>query len=303
MECKQRICNIDIKETLRVLGIVLSKNVTIVTVTYNSMAVLPNMLKSIPKETEIIIVDNASSDAAELKRLAENSNATLIFNKKNKGFGEACNQGAAIAKTEFIFFLNPDARIENSTLIELEKAAKDNPNALAMNPKIVKSNGKPYFKRRSHLIDRASWMGRGWPIGNCLVNILSGAALFIRTQAFYAVGGWDENIFLYHEEDDLCLRLKGLGGDLLFVHDARVQHIRGASSPPSKEGSYFKGWHMGRSRVYATRKHNRPFPRSIALVESILQICSPLSIISSRKRSKNWGYLKGVISEWNVQKY
>ena len=283
------------------MEIILSKNVTIVTVTYNSMAVLPDMLKSIPTETAIVIVDNASSDTAELKSLAKDPNITLILNKKNKGFGEACNQGAAIAKTEFIFFLNPDAKIKNNTLIELERAAKDNPNALAMNPKIVKSNGKPYFKRSSHLINRTSWMDRGWPIGNCWVNILSGAAFFIRAQAFYAVGGWDENIFLYHEEDDLCLRLKELGGDLLFVHDATVQHIRGASSPPSKAGSYFKGWHMGKSRVYATRKHNRPFPLSAALAESILQIFSPFSIISSRKRSKNWGYLKGVISEWNVQ--
>jgi GT2 family glycosyltransferase len=265
------------------------------------MAVLPNMLKSIPKETAIVIVDNASDDTAELKSLAKDSNITLILNKKNKGFGEACNQGAAIAKTEFIFFLNPDTKIEKNTLIELERAAKDNPNALAMNPKIVKSNGKPYFKRSSHLINRASWMGRGWPTANCWVNILSGAAFFIKAQAFYAVEGFDENIFLYHEEDDLCLRLKELGGELLFVHDATVQHIRGASSPPSKAGSYFKGWHMGKSRVYATRKHNRPFPVSAALAESILQILSPISILSSRKRSKNWGYLKGVISEWNVQ--
>ena len=283
------------------MGIILSKNVTIVTVTYNSMAVLPNMLKSIPKATAIVIIDNASNDIAELKHLVKNLNVTLILNKKNKGFAKACNQGAAVAKTEFIFFLNPDTKIENSTLIELEKAAKDNPKALAMNPKIIKSNGKPYFKRRSHLIDRANWMDRGWPIGNCWVNILSGAAFFIRTQAFHTVGGWDENFFLYHEEDDLCLRVKALGGDLLFVHKAKVQHIRGGSSPPSKAGSYFKGWHMGRSRVYATKKHNRPFPQSTALVASILQICSPLSIISSRKRNKNWGYIKGVISAWSTQ--
>ena len=283
------------------MEIILSKNVTIVTVTYNSMAVLPNMLESIPKSTAIVIIDNASDDIAELKNLVKNLNVTLILNKKNKGFAKACNQGAAVAKTEFIFFLNPDTTIENSTLIELEKAAKDNPSALAMNPKIIKSNGKPYFKRRSHLIDRANWMGRGRPIGNCWVNILSGAAFFIRTQAFHAVGGWDENFFLYHEEDDLCLRVKELGGDLLFVHEAKVQHIRGGSSPPSKAGSYFKGWHMGRSRVYATKKHNRPFPQSTALVASILQICSPISIISSRKRNKNWGYIKGVISAWSTQ--
>jgi N-acetylglucosaminyl-diphospho-decaprenol L-rhamnosyltransferase len=73
------------------LEIVLSKNVTIVTVAYNSMAVLPNMLKSIPKGTAIVKVDNASRDSEQLKYLANNSNATLILNEKNKGFGLACN--------------------------------------------------------------------------------------------------------------------------------------------------------------------------------------------------------------------
>jgi len=183
----------------------------------------------------------------------------------------------------------------------LEKAAKDNPNALAMNLKIVKPNGKPFFKKRSHLIDRAKWIGRGWPVENSWVNVLSYAALFIRTQAFNAVGGWDENLFLYHEEDDLCFRVKELGVDLLFVHKATVQHIRGASSPPSKAGSHFKGWHMGRSRVYTTKEHNRPFPLSAPFFALILQICSPLSIISSRKRNKNWSYLKGVISTRNTK--
>lgn len=62
----------------------MSENVTIVTVTYNSMAVLPNMLKSIPKATAIVIVDNASDDVAELKHLVKSSNITLILNKKIK---------------------------------------------------------------------------------------------------------------------------------------------------------------------------------------------------------------------------
>ena len=48
-------------------------------------------------------------------------------------------------------------------------------------------------------------------------------------------------ISFFHEEDDLCFRVKELGVDLLFVHKATVQHIRGESSPSSKEGSYFKG--------------------------------------------------------------
>ena len=278
------------------MGLNLSKNVTIVTVTYNSMGVLPDMLKSIPPETPIVIVDNASEDILKLKALSKRVNAKLIINTVNKGFGEACNQGAKLAKTDFIFFLNPDASIEKNALEHLVDSAKINTKALAFNPKILKPNGSVYFKRSSHLLDRSSWMGRSAPKKDSRVNILSGAAFLIRRKAFTDLGGWDENIFLYHEEDDLCLRVKDIGGELMFVSRAVVRHIRGSSTPSSKKGAYFKGWHMGKSRVYATVKHKRKYARSLALFGAIIQLTSPVSLVSGRKRAKSWGYLKGVIS-------
>ena len=131
---------------------------------------------------------------------------------------------------------------------------------------------------------------------------MSGAAFFIRRKAFNEIGGWDENIFLYHEEDDLCLRIKQNNGELMFVSTAIARHIRGSSTLKSKESSYFKGWHMGQSRVYATRKHKRRFARSYALIGSVLQLISPNSLISSHKRAKSWGYLRGVISFLRHQK-
>jgi GT2 family glycosyltransferase len=260
------------------------------------------MLESIPNGTPIIIVDNGSQDITELKKVSKKFGAKLIINKINKGFGEASNQGANIAKTEFIFFLNPDATIETETLINLEKSAAINPNVFAMNPKILKPSGRQYFKRSSHLLDRSDWMSRVAPEETCLVNILSGAAFFIRRKVFNDIGGWDENIFLYHEEDDLCIRIQQNNGKLMFVSTAIARHIRGSSTPQSKESSYFKGWHMGQSRVYATRKHKRRFAISYALIESILQLISPVSLISSRKRAKSWGYLSGVISSLRQQK-
>ena len=274
----------------------LSTNTTIVTVTFNSMAVLPGMLDSIPIGTPIIIVDNNSTDIAAVKKISKNFEAKLIINKINKGFGEACNQGAKLAKTKFVFFLNPDTTIEKDTIINLENSARANPKVGAMNPKILEPSGKQYFKRRSHLLNRSDWMSRAVPKETCLVNILSGAAFFIKKETFNIVGGWDKNMFLYHEDDDLCLRIKQNSEDLMFVSTATVQHIRGASTPSSKKSAYFKGWHMGKSRVYAAVKHKKEYARSSALIGAIMQLSSPISLVSSRKRAKSWGYLKGVIS-------
>ena len=64
----------------------MSKNVTIVTLAYNGMTALPNMLKSIPKETAILILDNASRDSKQLKYLENNSYATLLFFIRTQAF-------------------------------------------------------------------------------------------------------------------------------------------------------------------------------------------------------------------------
>ena len=76
------------------------------------MAVLPKMLASMPSNTPVIIIDNSSKDTNSLKALAKDTKSILILNSENKGFGEACNQGAQIAETEFILFLNPDPEIQ-----------------------------------------------------------------------------------------------------------------------------------------------------------------------------------------------
>ena len=273
----------------------MSSKISIVTVSYNSMAVLPKMLASMPSNTPVIIIDNSSKDTNSLKALAKDTKSILILNSENKGFGEACNQGAQIAETEFILFLNPDTVIQSDTLLNLEKAAQKYPNAFAINPRIIKPNGKSYFKRSSHLIKRSQWMNRTPPTCDTIVNILSGAAFFVRAKPFKDIGGWDRNIFMYHEEDDLCLRFQEIGGELMVIPSAIVRHIRGASSPPSKEIAYLKGWHMGKSRIYSTTKYEIPWAKSRALFDSLLQILSPINIISARKRAKNWGYIQGIL--------
>ena len=271
----------------------------IVSVCYNSMGVLPSMLDSIPDNIPIVLVSNAGeTNDSSLAFIAKSNNARLIINKENKGFGTACNQGAEILDTELLLFLNPDAFLKPNAIEELLLAADTFPDAVAFNPRIISSSNTPFFKRNSHLLPRKKKMKRGWPKTNCEVSILSGAALLVRRTAFENVGGFDQAIFLYHEDDDLALRLNKLSGKLYFVRDALVMHMEGRSSERSPEISAFKAWHMGRSRVYATRKHNRPAPFVRALFSALRQILSISVLLSRRKRAKQIAYFKGVISAW-----
>ncbi|MGL4311954.1 MAG: glycosyltransferase family 2 protein [Paracoccaceae bacterium] len=281
---------------------VLASTVTIIAVCYNSMAVLPAMLASVSEGVAVVLVDNASTDAEALRDVAERYGARLIRNDENRGFGVACNQGAAVATTEFLLFLNPDAELGDGALEALVAAARHYPAASAFNPRIAEADGSPYFKRKSHMMPRREWMRRGWPEADSEVTVLSGAALFVRRKDFEAVGGFDPQIFLYHEDDDLSLRLRHQRGPIMFVRDALVRHVGGGSSVRSPEVAALKAWHMGQSRVYACRKHGMPYAFGRAFLGAVVQLISPLALISARKRAKQIAFLKGVLSARNISR-
>jgi GT2 family glycosyltransferase len=253
------------------------------------------MLASVPRGSTAIVVDNASREAAALADLAQAHGAHLIRNDDNRGFGPACNIGAAKARTEFVLFLNPDARLGDGALEALVAAADAHPEAAAFNPAITDGKGRPYFKRGSVLLPASARLPAGWPAADREVPVLTGAAFFVRRAAFEAVGGFDPVIFLYHEDDDLALRLKTQVGPLMFVHGARVTHDAGNSTVRSPASAAFKAFHMGRSRVYAARKHHLPGAGRKALVSALVQLASPLTLLSARKRAKQLAFLRGVL--------
>lgn len=270
---------------------------SVVTVCYNSTAVLPALLASLPPEgAEVLLVDNASRDGKALDRIAAAHHATVIRSAVNRGFGAGCNLGAAAARGEFLFFLNPDTSLAPGTIAELEAAMDRNPRTSAMNPRLSDGQGRPYFKRRSVLLPRRQWLHRGWPAAETEVPVLTGAALFVRRAAFEAVGGFDERIFLYHEDDDLSLRLAAASGPLMFIPTANVRHLEGHSTVRSAETAAFKARHLGQSRVYAAQKHGRPLPRLGALGEALARLLIPWEWFSPRKRARNIAFLCGVLA-------
>jgi N-acetylglucosaminyl-diphospho-decaprenol L-rhamnosyltransferase len=270
--------------------------VTVVSVCYNSMAVVPAMLASVPAGTPVVVVDNSPEADPALATLCDLHSARLIRNKQNLGFGVACNIGAQGSETEFLLFLNPDAILANDTLDQLVAAATRYPAAAAMNPRIANADGSPYFKRRSPLMPRREYMPRGWPQTDREVTVLSGAALFVRRAAFTAVGGFDAKIFLYHEDDDLSRRLRAEVGPIMFIRSAAVTHLAGRSTERTPEVAAFKAFHMGQSRVYAMRKHDMTHVKARALVIAFGKLASPLTWLSARARAKHVAFLQGVRS-------
>ena len=277
----------------------LRENISFVVVCYKSSLALKSLLLSIPKESEVILVDNSKDQ--ETKEIAISYDCVLIENKKNIGYGSACNLGAEKASGSYLLFINPDSELNPGTLDELIKATDRYPNASAFNPKIIDRTGKQDFKRRSVLLPKSKWMSKKFPTFDKDVSVLSGAAIFIKKEKFLQIKGFDEKIFLYHEDDDISIRLKNKIGNLMYIHNAVITHIGGSSSSRDESIAKIKGYHMGRSRVYAQKKHNIKAVTIRNIMLSLIQILSPEMLFSKRKRAKYTYFLKGVFAELNFR--
>jgi GT2 family glycosyltransferase len=267
-------------------------DLTIIIVCYNSSSILPGLLASVPKNVAVILVNNSPND--RLDHLASDL-VRIIISDKNVGFGVACSLGASNVSTQYILFLNPDTRLQSDAIDALMQGAKNHPGASAFNPVLTDSDGKIRNKRRSVLLPRGHRLSAQAVQCDGIVPVLTGAALMVRTDAFFQVGGFDSAIFLYHEDDDLSIRLGALG-PLRIVEAAKVKHEGGHGSGDRIASASIKAFHMGQSRVYAMRKHNRPMPFLRSLGRATLQLLSPTTWLSRRKRTKQVHFLRGILS-------
>ena len=244
--------------------------VTVITVSFNSAVPLKAMLSTIPKGYPVVVVDNASEDNS--LAVAESFGATVIANNKNSGFSRACNAGAMAADTEYLFFLNPDTEIELNTIDELYEASKKYPAASAFAPTIKDHMNLSGLKTRSILVPSDQWPFRELPEKDFETPVVSGAAIFVSKKKFEHVGGFDENIFFYYEDDDISIRLRKSFGPLMIIRSAQIIHRAGHSSPLTPEINRIKIYHGVRAKVYVTRKYGIPYNLTIRILVSMLQL-------------------------------
>jgi len=214
---------------------------SIILVTYNSADVIAGAIQSIPPGHEIIVVDNASADRSI--DLAEDLGAIVIRNAENLGFGTACNRGAAKARGDMLLFLNPDARLQPNALEALAAAMEHYPQAAAFNPRIVGPKGGVYRRGYNSLLGVKHWPD-SQASGDRSVPMGHGAALCFRKSVFNALGGFDENIFLFFEDDDLSARVIRAGHEIYHVDDAICMHLAGRSMPRSEASIAFREYHF-----------------------------------------------------------
>lgn len=236
-------------------------DVTAIVVTHDSAAVIAPCLAALRIACgETIVVDNASSDATPA--MSAKAGARFIASGRNEGYGRANNRGAAEARSRFLLICNPDVTVGESAVGALLDAAQAFPNAGLWAPLIVEPDGRRFVQPRSLLAPAHLNAARNVlvPEGPASIPFVSGACFMIERERFLAMGGFDLDIFLYYEDDDLCRRLMDTGAPPMLIPAACVRHARGRSTPPTPARRYNAKWHAAWSERHVRRKYALPEP-------------------------------------------
>lgn len=211
---------------------------TIAIVSYNSFTSICNCLSDMLNQSKhpIIVVDNASPDNSGERIKLEFESITLLQLQQNIGYGRAANRAIAMANTPYLLLLNPDliasAEVADQLLMQI-RGLGDSAAILA-----------PAVTRKDFI--NQGLQQRDWVIG---------AAMLLNLNALKKIGFFDENIFLFSEETDLCYRAKQAGLKIWLDTSLHVEHLHRQSSTPSEKTERLKNWHIGWSHMYFYTKH------------------------------------------------
>ncbi|MBI4772522.1 MAG: glycosyltransferase family 2 protein [Chloroflexi bacterium] len=287
--------------------------ITFLIVNFNTSALLQQCLTSIWRHAgapfEVIVVDNASTDgSADMVRTAF-PDVQLIANSYNRGFPAAVNTGLRVADTPYVFVLNSDVYLTESTLAPLLAHMETHPRTGIAAPAQRTPEGRPLLTvhrdptlarewlRNLFFTDVWRYRLRGERLARELrhpvqVDWVMGAALFVRREVVEEVGGMDEAVFMYGEEFDWAYRARMKGWQVYLIPESVVVHHKSASADQAfragrysqvvKSGYYFSARHFGLARL--------PLFVLAQLIGSALRmaLAGPLCLLGRREACFQW---------------
>ena len=278
----------------------LNRQLTFIITTFNSAEVIDACLNKINFDNyQVIVVDNNSSDKTTEIIIEKYPLVNLIKNKKNYGYGRANNIGLRATKTPYALILNPDAFIFEKDLEKVIAMMDKNPE-IGIGATVLLN----FYPLRED--DRLQEIA---VINNNLikdfgdfkaVEYIIGACEILRMDLFKKIGFFDEKIFLYYEDDEICHRTILNNKICAICVDAIAYHIGQGSSGTNLRGIYRRFWHRALSKFYWKEKQkgffNAYFSALKLSLSFLLKIIFYGMIFNSKKLFQNLGSLNGTLS-------
>ena len=241
-------------------------------------------------DAEIIVIDNNSPDdsCAMVKQLFPS--IKLIENKENSGFSKGNNIGVNQAKGEYLCILNPDTVVAEDTFLKLINFANSKDNLGIVGCQLIDGKGQflPESKRNvpTPKVSLKKVLGNAndyyanhvqiESIGK--VAVLVGAFMWLKKDVYEAVGGFDEDYFMYGEDIDLSYKVKKAGYENYYFGNTTVMHFKGEST--LKDSKYAKRFYGAMQIFY--KKH---FKRNL-LFNAVVWLGIKLAYVMSKTPSE-----------------
>ena len=222
--------------------------VSIVIPVYNKIAYTSACLRSIAAHAdaiafEVIVVDDGSSDTTP-RRLADISGIRCVRNDENLGFVGSCNAGAAIARGDYLLFLNNDTVVTMGWLGALLRCIEEAPDAGLVGAKLVYPDGRLQEAGGIVFDDGSGWnVGRFGDADDARYNFrrevdyCSGAAIVLRRALFARLGAFDTRYApAYYEDTDLAFTVRAAGLKVYYEPAATVMHFEGITAGTDTAG-------------------------------------------------------------------
>jgi len=225
-------------------------DVTFLIVTFKSGESIHECIDLIPKKYPILVIENSADNFFKSDLEKKYNNVKCILAGENLGFGKASNLGLNLVKSKYAFLINPDTLLTSNTIEQLIYYSQKINDFALLSPVMADVEDKNYriYKKKILPINKPEYLE---------VDFIKGFAMFFNMSKFKNIGFFDEKIFIYFEEDDLCRRVRNLNQKIYVIFSSLITHAGGQSHNKefNEEMDHSRHWHHMWSYYYYNKKH------------------------------------------------
>jgi len=292
--------------------------IAIVILNWNGEQLLKQFLPSVienSKEADIYVADNASTDTSVSFVKTHFPGVKIIENQENGGYAKGYNEALDQIEADVFCLLNSDVEVTKHWLPPILNTFNNNPETVIIQPKILDFKNKAFFEyagAAGGFIDKYGYpycRGRIFDTlekDNAQYNDTTeifwatGACLFIKSEHFKRLNGFDESFFAHMEEIDLCWRAKNQGYSIKYVGDSTVYHVGGATLNTVNPKKTYLNF---RNSLYTLTKNAKGSIFFIIFIRLVLDGIAAIKFLFELKPKHTMAILKAHISfYWNLKR-
>jgi len=242
------------------------QNLTIVIVSFKSNHVIHDCINSIDKNIRIIVVDNSNDQQFVEKLEIKYKNVKCILSSENLGMGAGNNLGIKNVNSDYVLILNPDVILNKNTIEELIIASRNLLDFAVIAPISIHLSYPNYKLDKDKIINK---------INPFEVNTVDGYAMLLNLKKLKKLNGFnffDENYFLYLENDDLCKELQNRNEKIYIIPKSTIEHFGASAVDPiyQEEIELSRNWHWMWSKFYFNKKHYGYFIATLKIFNNLI---------------------------------